>query len=274
MKVGEYNRSDINLSELYFKLKKEYDHVYLYQIDETAYFYRPLKRNEYRDMINNKELTDMSREDLLVSTCLLYPPALDIDNAPAGLITTLSNLIIDCSYLNKEDRSNVLNYYRNEMAELDNQISCIIHEAFQTIPIEEIDSWDIEKTMDYFARSEWILHTLRGVPINREAGESALESANIPEIKTRQSATDYDLKDKPKKPEETPDESKEEKPNHRGGTKTMTPEKLAELKRKYPTIDWEHDDGLKGIDGLAQPSVSTEPGPLRLRSELPPTPKQ
>ena len=49
------------------------------------------------------------------------------------------------------------------MYDLDNQITCMINEAFPNIDIEEIENWDVEKTMKYFTRAEWKLHNLRGI---------------------------------------------------------------------------------------------------------------
>ena len=47
-------------------------------------------------------------------------------------------------------------------------------------------------------------------------------------------------------------------PKQKQGNTKLTPEKLRELKAKYPNIDWEHDNGLDGVEGLAsQPTVDT-----------------
>jgi hypothetical protein len=55
-----------------------------------------------------------------------------------------------------------------EMATFDNQISCIIKEAFPDISLEEIEDWQFEKTLWYYSRAKWTLENLRGLEIKRE----------------------------------------------------------------------------------------------------------
>ena len=50
----------------------------------------------------------------------------------------------------------------DNMENVDKQISCVIHEAFPEYDIEDIDNWDMVRTMDFLARSEWILKNIHG----------------------------------------------------------------------------------------------------------------
>jgi hypothetical protein len=270
MRIQEYHKKEIDTTELFLKFREQFEHVYIYQIDDQVYFYRPLNRSEYRK-VGTSDLLDIEKEDYVVSTCILYPENIDIDNSEAGLISKLAELIIECSYLTKEQRHNVVNFYRQEMTNIDNQITCVIHEAFQNIDLEDIEQWDVEKTMKYLSRSEWVLHNLRGIPVNPEAGEQA--DLGIPEFKKVTNPLEYDL---PKEPEPEIKEKPVPEPikpevTHRGTKKSpLTPEKLAELQAKYPGIDWAHDDGLKGIEGLEQPDVHEKPPALRPRNTIRP----
>jgi hypothetical protein len=54
------------------------------------------------------------------------------------------------------------------MATFDNQISCVIKEAFNDITLEEIDHWQFEKVLWYYARAKWTLENLRGIELKRE----------------------------------------------------------------------------------------------------------
>ena len=39
-----------------------------------------------------------------------------------------------------------------------------IHEAFPEYDIEDIDNWNMLRTIDFLIRSEWILRTIQGKP--------------------------------------------------------------------------------------------------------------
>lgn len=273
MRIEPYQKREIDTTELFMKYKEKYDHVYFYQIDDMPYFYRPLTRSEYREITTNDNLSDYDKEDAIATTCLLYPENLDIDNCPAGLVTRIANLIIECSYVTKESMHDVLNYYREDMNDINNQITCIIHEAFSNLTMDEIENWDMEKTMRYLSRSEWILHIIRGVPLNTEKGKEALIKWDTPELYPREDPLDYNLPKENVSEKQEPEDKQQDKqsvPNHRGGVKTaLTPEKLAELKAKYPDIHWEEDNGQEGLEGLAQPNVYDVATPLRPRNTLP-----
>lgn len=278
MRIEEYHQKKIDTTELFLKFREQFEHVYFYQIDGQEYFYRPLTRAEYREIgTHESTISDFEREDLLVSTCLLYPEQIDFEHSPAGLIPQLANLIIECSYLNKDDRREVLRYYESEMATLDNQITCVIHEAFPTYSLEDIDNWDIERTMKYLSRAIWTLHTLRGTPINMEKMNEIEEG--VPDIKKAMDPLLYNTEklqqqeevQKQKQEEQIKPEEPKQEVTHRGQPKTpLTPEKIAELSKKYPGIDWAHDNGMEGIDGLVQPNVFEKPPALRPRNTVSP----
>lgn len=283
MRIVDYQKKPIDLTELLIKFREKYRNVYMYQIGDDVFFYRPLSRAEYKTLFESGTVTDLDREDLIVSTCLLYPENFDMNNCAAGLITELAEQIMKNSFLTADAQTRILSYYRKDMADVDNQITCIIHEAFPTIDIEDMENWGVEQTLKYFSRAEWILHNIRGVPFQQ--GDKAHNAfINKPEPELPKPPLEYNLpkrepiqpetKDEPEGKtieEPKPNGRKKKRRNHRGGKKEkLTPEKLAELKRKYPTIDWEHDDGNIGVEGLtSQPDVDTSLAPaLRPRRKI------
>jgi hypothetical protein len=167
------------------------------------------------------------------------------------LPTALASEIIKNSYLSEERRERVLNYFRQDMYDLDNQMTCIILEAFPNLDMETVENWDIETTCKYYSRAEWTLHNLHGLQFKEKDPNASYSSAT--QIKTEELETD-ELKSSASKSETAHDGT----PKQKTGNTTLTPEKLRELKAKYPNIDWEHDNGRQGIDGLLnQPNVDT-----------------
>ena len=143
------------------------------------------------------------------------------------------------------------------MLDTDNQINGIIIAAFPTLNLEEIENWDVATAAKYLSRAEWILHNINGVPF-KEEGNYTEEGPITEEI------TEEDFSDA------ITSSSKNNSVAHNGKPKQrLTPEKLAELKAKYPMIDWEHDDvAMHGIEGITnQPEVDSTPPALRPRNK-------
>ena len=156
----------IDITSLFLRFSDEYRNVFILQLENNVMIYRSIGRKAYKDILLNKELTDLQKEEVICRECLLYPnpDTFDWENCDAGIPTQLRKAILKNSYLESiEDRELLKKYYRSEMYDLDNQITCMINEAFPNIDIEEIENWDVEKTMKYFTRAEWKLHNLRGI---------------------------------------------------------------------------------------------------------------
>ena len=156
----------IDITSLFLRFSDEYRNVFILQLENNVMIYRSIGRKAYKDILLHKELTDLQKEEVICRECLLYPnpDTFDWENCDAGIPTQLRKAILKNSYLESiEDRELLKKYYRSEMYDLDNQITCMINEAFPNIDIEEIENWDVEKTIKYFTRAEWKLHNLRGI---------------------------------------------------------------------------------------------------------------
>lgn len=251
----------VDLTDLYFEFKSKWRNVFIYRLGEYDFIYRALGRKEYRDILEDKRFNDFEKEEIICDKCLLYPNEFDWENCDAGIPTELLKNILKNSYLESfESRTQVLDYYRTEMYDLDNQITAVIAEAFN-LDIEVVEQWDVEKTMKYLSRAEWTLHNLRGIPLvdtNNLRGDSSYENT-----KKRYPEEDFEKQKQQKIKQE--DTNNDSRTTIRGGSRKnkLTPELLRELQAKYPGIDWANDDGLRGIEGLQQDGVDTESPALR-----------
>jgi hypothetical protein len=240
-----------DLTDIYMRLQDEHRNVYLHQIENQVFFYRPLGRAEYKKLLEDERFNDMEKEELICQVCTLWPEDYDFEECDAGVPTVLARAILKNSYLDSvESRRAVLDFYRKEMFDLDNQITCIINEAFPQYDIEEIESWGVEKTTKYLSRAEWKLHNLRGLQFyDTDAVESFYEAQERQQGTAAQDqVVTEEIEDKPKK-------------NIRGGAKEkLTPEKLRELQAKYPEIDWTGDTILtEGPEAMADFVDTTAP---------------
>lgn len=154
------------------QLKDEYWNIYQSEILGYTFIWREVSRAEFKRIV--RYFTDpYDQEDEICKLCLIEPAEFDFESCEAGVATMLADHIIKESGFSSEPTgkiSETLNMYRNELGDFQNQVSCIIHEAFPTLDIEEIEDWNLEKTLWYFSRAEYKL-SLRGITLKNTSGE-------------------------------------------------------------------------------------------------------
>jgi len=265
MKILNQESRQADITRILLHLRQDHKTLYTYQFGDDVFIYRPIGRKEYKDLYLNNRIDDVTKEEVLCQICVLYPPDYDFEDCEeAGLPTTLASEIIKNSYLAPERRERVLNYFRQDMYDLDNQMTCVILEAFPSLDMETVENWDIETTCKYYARAEWTLHNLHGLQI-QERDPNASFYGMPQDMKPQTEELEPDtIRSKASQS----DVSHDGKPKQKKGNTTLTPEKLRELKAKYPNIDWEHDDGMAGVEGmLSQPTEDTTSPALRTPSQ-------
>jgi len=146
--------------------KEIYEQVLATDIGGHHFIYRPLSRFEFR-RVEELDISDADKEEILCSIATLYPYEYDFSNAPmAGIPTLLCMEILESSSLSSPQQAlETLEEYRMQMLDLDNQMDCIIKEAFPEFDLEDMPHWTMKQAFYYFSRAEWILANLRGVRI-------------------------------------------------------------------------------------------------------------
>jgi hypothetical protein len=79
--------------------KTKYGDIYLINLGEEKYIYRPLKRFEYKTIMGNTEATRAFNEEKIVQMCVIYP-VIEVAKMPtlkAGTVSTLVELIMAAS---------------------------------------------------------------------------------------------------------------------------------------------------------------------------------
>ena len=82
--------------EMITEWKTKYGEIYKIDIAGSDYYYRPLKRAEYKTIIQTTEASPSFREEQIVQKCAIYPK-IDAAAMPvlkAGIITTLTDCIM------------------------------------------------------------------------------------------------------------------------------------------------------------------------------------
>lgn len=254
----------IDITSLFLRFSDEYRNVFILQLENNVMIYRSIGRKAYKDILLNKELTDLQKEEVICRECLLYPnpDTFDWENCDAGIPTQLRKAILKNSYLESiEDRELLKKYYRSEMYDLDNQITCMINEAFPNIDIEEIENWDVEKTTKYFTRAEWKLHNLRGISfIDPEEEQKIDKIAHGKKVTTSDKAHNGRSKKEKLTPENIGAESGKKVKALKKDKSGMTYE---EFVAKFP--EFANDTVMsEGMDAFKNKEVSDLPPALRV----------
>lgn len=247
MRIGSQSNviNSIDFANIISELEKKYRNVFWTVFEGEAYVYKALGRRDYRTIVSNESLTIEDKKDEIIKSCVVYPEDFDLDECVAGLINILFDRIIEVSYLESEEsKASVMQYYRQDMYDLDNQITCVIHEAFPNFDIEEIENWDLERTAKYLSRAEYKLQNFRGFTFNEEY---LMETAPVPQEEEKEIDEEK--------------QSKIEEPKENTPTKErLTPEKLRQLQAQFPEIDWANDAVAQGgIDAMSQTVDTTAP---------------
>lgn len=241
-------KNEENPLRLLYEFKQQYRNVSLEEVNGEMFIFRSLGRLEYRRIIEDKSLENFEKEDYICKICLLYPQDYDFENCAAGTPMNLTKKILEFSFLDSlEIRDAIMSYYRAEMFDLENQITCLIHEAFPEFDIEDIEKWDVEKTSKYAANAEWILQNLRGVNMTAFSFQDIAEKNKQPQEKIPKEKEktkpalrnkEVDLNKVTTEEITTKQEPQKEIPQEPPKAPTVNYSELEEAKRKFPGIDW------------------------------------
>lgn len=144
------------------RLRDKYGATYFTEIDGEEFLFRPLSRGEYEKATTTFN-NDAAAEEYICSRATILPKDYDFENCQAGIPSILARQIIFESGFDESNpkAQDYLLQFREEMNSIENQIPCVIKEAFQDISFEEIENWGLEKTLKYYARAEYILNVLQ-----------------------------------------------------------------------------------------------------------------
>ena len=270
MKISNENKftiyNETDFMNMINEFQDKYEEVYWNTIEGQVFVYRTLGRLEYKEVLNS-DTTDIEKEDIVCKACLLYPENFDFDECTAGIPTMLFKSIMKNSFLDDlKSKQFIINYNRLEMQQFDNQITCIINEAFPNIDISEIENWGMSKTAKYLSRAEWKLNVLRQIPVDYEMSDKLMEnewntmhSQNEENDNNTNSNTntnnnintnnDINTNNNIEFKVETFEERQKRLKN--STPRKRSKEEIEMLKRKFPELNWEYEvDPNKDIDSM------------------------
>ena len=261
MKISSQKKqSEKDFDELIKDFLEEHKNIYFADINGMTFIYKPLGRKAYKEIVNNPNLTDLDREDLICMKTILYPLNYNPDDYDAGIPTQLyEKILVDSFLTGADDMVVLLEACREEVEQLDIQMSCIISEAFPAYDIDDIEEWDMIKFCRMFAKAEWKLKNMRNLELNSDVVDflkSAGDGSNI-EVEEQQIT--------PQKEQATTQITTYNSGKVKVGSREMTREEYQQyldFQRAHPEIDWGADAMYTGYESK---SASNVPVPLRTR---------
>lgn len=247
---------NIDFNALLAEYSEKYDIVHHVKIHDENYIFRILGRKEFKRILSSQDLDEMDKEDEICKTCVLWPEDFDIDEINAGTPPILCKYILENSFLDDITSTlRLLEYYADEMEELENQMVCIISEAFPNYTLEEIESWNNLMFCKMFSRAEWKFNNLRNSEL-KSATDVIRKVVDLKEEGLSQEEIEEAMLEETEVIKETNKEednsvtfnSSPDKEVSRKGKQKLTPEKLAELQAKFPEIDWTADASKEKVE--------------------------
>lgn len=257
MKISSKNQKQSvkDFDELIKNFLNEYDNIFFSEIDQQIFIYKPLGRKAYKDIVNNQNISDLDKEDLICEETIIWPENYNADDYDAGIPSKLYEEILVNSFLSStEDMIHLLEACREETNQLDIQMSCIISEAFPSYDMDEIESWDMIKFCRMFSKAEWKLKNMRSLEMNEDVIGFLKESVGITPKENVSKEAEY-------KQQNINNTSKKVKVGNREMTQEEYKQYL-DFQRANPQINWEADAMFTGYE---TETVSTVPTPLRPR---------
>ena len=177
--VNDAETQSVDLDYLIEESFQKYDAIFFSEIEGILFIYRPLGRKEYKDILNNPNISDFDKQDAICNTVLIHPINFNFDDCVAGIPEQLYQDVIEKSCLDPESMLYLLHMERQETEQLGSEMACIIAEAFPSYTIDEIESWNNFVFMKKFAQAEWILKNIRGVQFSVDVADYLAQIAGI-----------------------------------------------------------------------------------------------
>lgn len=247
MKTNSSNSYEaIALDALINKLTKQYDSLFFVELDEQLFIYRTINRKEYKDILR-ADIDDLEKQDQICKTCILYPENFNIDDCDGGIPQQLYKEIIEKSCILIEDMILLIEMNREEMDLLDNQMSCVIAEAFPSYKLEEIESMDMIQFIKLFTRAEWILNNFKDHRFSEDIVN--LLSSSISDKKEEKQNITYNEEKNESNDKIISPQQQDDKSNR----KQMTPEQYREYQefcKRFPEFNMASDYAFTGDSGI------------------------
>lgn len=147
--------------ELIFALKSKYGNIYSVAIKGRDVVFRELTFKEYNKILYLQNLDGFSSadmEDLILSYAVIYPENFDIMSIPPGIVSSLSQEILDISgFFTVSLAKNILEQKRYEATEVKNLMKAFVLATITMYTPEDLEDMTFSELAEKVALSEKII---------------------------------------------------------------------------------------------------------------------
>ena len=88
MKISSQNQKQSvkDFDDLIKSFLDKYGNIFFSEIDGQIFIYKPLGRKAYKDIVNNQNISDLDKEDLICEETIIWPEDYDADDYDAGYL--------------------------------------------------------------------------------------------------------------------------------------------------------------------------------------------
>lgn len=154
-------------SDLLYELKKKYGSLFQTSIKKQEIIFRELTFAEFDKVAEyqlSKEYSSADIEDFIIKSAVLYPEDIDLDNYPAGQVSSLYEEILEESGFSSPLKAiNVLNQKRQQTSEVRNLMKAFVMATINTYSAEDLDNMTYTKLAENVALAEKIIEIKQSI---------------------------------------------------------------------------------------------------------------
>lgn len=141
-------------------------HIYTTEVNEVTFFFRALTKAEM-EIAKKVYKDDYERTEYVCKAAVIEPVVEDYSlEIFAGIPEVLCRIILDESGFTDPQKVKVMiAKWEHRMLDVENQLPLVIKEAFQDIPLSEIEGWTMNKITEHYVKAKWLLENLRGLEL-------------------------------------------------------------------------------------------------------------
>ena len=146
---------------LVMELKEQYGDLYLTIVNDIEFIFRPISPKEY-DALMDIYTDSLILQEIVCKKSIISPELDDWHfNTDGGYASILSKEILKASWITNVDFKYINKEFEQRKIEIDTslkeQIPLIIYSAFNYLTIEEIESWNFKKQIEWLAKANYVL---------------------------------------------------------------------------------------------------------------------
>jgi len=154
-------------SDLLYELKKKYGSLFQASIKKQEIIFRELTFAEFDKIAEyqlSKEYSSADIEDFIIKSAVLYPEDINLDNYPAGQVSSLYEEILGESGFSSPSKAiNVLNQKRHQACEVRNLMKAFVMATISTYSAEDLDNMTYAKLAENVALAEKIIEIKQNI---------------------------------------------------------------------------------------------------------------